>query len=47
MSSNRVKLSIFLCLCMCLGIGILRFSYTALLPTTRESFGGALPSACA
>ena len=39
MSSNRVKLSIFLCLCMCLGIGILRFSYTALLPTTRESFG--------
>lgn len=39
MSSTRVKLSIFLCLCMCLGIGILRFSYTALLPTTRESFG--------
>ena len=24
---------------MCLGIGILRFSYTALLPTTREAFG--------
>ncbi|CAM4340827.1 YbfB/YjiJ family MFS transporter [Acinetobacter pragensis] len=39
MSSNRIKLSIFLCLCMCLGIGILRFSYTALLPSTREAFG--------
>lgn len=39
MSSSRVKLSIFLCLCMCLGIGILRFSYTALLPATREAFG--------
>jgi len=24
---------------MCLGLGILRFSYTALLPTTREAFG--------
>ena len=38
MSSNKIKLSIFLCLSMCLGIGILRFSYTALLPTTREAF---------
>ncbi|MCG2607528.1 MFS transporter [Acinetobacter sp. SM34] len=39
MSSNNIKLSIFLCLSMCLGIGILRFSYTALLPGTREAFG--------
>lgn len=39
MSSSRIKLSLFLCLCMCLGIGILRFSYTALLPSTREAFG--------
>ena len=39
MFSNKVKLSLFLCLSMCLGIGILRFSYTALLPTTREAFG--------
>ena len=38
MSSNNIRLSIFLCLTMCLGIGILRFSYTALLPTTREAF---------
>ena len=38
MSSNKIKLSLFLCLSMCLGIGILRFSYTALLPTTREVF---------
>ncbi|CAB1213795.1 YbfB/YjiJ family MFS transporter [Acinetobacter bouvetii] len=38
MSSNNLKLSIFLCLSMCLGIGILRFSYTALLPGTREAF---------
>ena len=38
MSSNKIKLSLFLCLSMCLGIGILRFSYTALLPTTREAF---------
>ncbi|MFH7765008.1 YbfB/YjiJ family MFS transporter [Acinetobacter sp. BSP-28] len=38
MSSNNLKLSIFLCLSMCLGIGILRFSYTALLPSTREAF---------
>ena len=38
MSSNTVKLSLFLCLSMCLGIGILRFSYTALLPGTREAF---------
>ena len=39
MSSSRIKLSLFLCLCMCLGIGILRFSYTALLPSTRDAFG--------
>lgn len=39
MSSKNIKLSIFLCLSMCLGIGILRFSYTALLPGTREAFG--------
>ncbi|TSH77064.1 YbfB/YjiJ family MFS transporter [Acinetobacter sp. RF15A] len=38
MSSNTIKLSLFLCLSMCLGIGILRFSYTALLPGTREAF---------
>ena len=38
MSSNNIRLSIFLCLSMCLGIGILRFSYTALLPSTREAF---------
>ena len=38
MSSNNIKLSLFLCLSMCLGIGILRFSYTALLPSTREAF---------
>ena len=37
-STNKAQLSIFLCLCMCLGIGIFRFSYTALLPSTRESF---------
>lgn len=37
-STHKAQLSIFLCLCMCLGIGILRFSYTALLPSTRESF---------
>lgn len=37
-STNKTQLSIFLCLCMCLGIGIFRFSYTALLPSTRESF---------
>ena len=42
MSSNNIKLSIFLCLSMCLGIGILRFSYTALLPTTRDAFGWSL-----
>ncbi|OTG66578.1 YbfB/YjiJ family MFS transporter [Acinetobacter silvestris] len=39
MFSNKVKLCLFLCLSMCLGIGILRFSYTALLPSTREAFG--------
>ena len=39
MSSHTIKLSLFLCLSMCLGIGILRFSYTALLPGTREAFG--------
>ena len=39
MSSKNIKLSLFLCLSMCLGIGILRFSYTALLPGTREAFG--------
>ena len=39
MSSNKIRLSLFLCLSMCLGIGILRFSYTALLPSTREAFG--------
>ena len=32
------KLGLFLCLSMGLGIGILRFSYTALLPATREAF---------
>ena len=36
--SDTVKLSAFLCLSMCLGIGILRFSYTALLPSTREAY---------
>ncbi|WP_212750022.1 YbfB/YjiJ family MFS transporter [Acinetobacter tandoii] len=36
--SNTIKLSAFLCLSMCLGIGILRFSYTALLPSTREAY---------
>lgn len=36
--SNTIKLSTFLCLSMCLGIGILRFSYTALLPSTREAY---------
>lgn len=36
---SRIKLSLFLCLSMCLGIGILRFSYTALLPYTRDAFG--------
>ena len=39
MFSSKIKLSLFLCLSMCLGIGILRFSYTALLPSTREAFG--------
>ena len=39
MSSNKIRLSLFLCLSMCLGIGILRFSYTALLPSIREAFG--------
>ncbi|WP_213072554.1 YbfB/YjiJ family MFS transporter [Acinetobacter tianfuensis] len=39
MPASRTLLSLFLCLCMCLGIGILRFSYTALLPSTREAFG--------
>ncbi|MBP2543932.1 YbfB/YjiJ family MFS transporter [Acinetobacter guillouiae] len=49
--SNKIQLSIFLCLCMCLGIGILRFSYTALLPSTRlayhwdSSFASILSSA--
>ncbi len=38
MTTQRVQLSLFLCLAMCLGIGILRFSYTALLPSTREAF---------
>ena len=38
MSPNNIRLSLFLCLSMCLGIGILRFSYTALLPSTREAF---------
>lgn len=36
--SNKIQLSLFLCLCMCLGIGILRFSYTALLPSTRLAY---------
>ncbi|WOE32491.1 MULTISPECIES: YbfB/YjiJ family MFS transporter [unclassified Acinetobacter] len=36
---SQIKLSLFLCLSMCLGIGILRFSYTALLPYTRDAFG--------
>lgn len=39
MHVKPIRLSLFLCLCMCLGLGILRFSYTALLPTTREAFG--------
>ncbi len=39
MSSNTIEAQPFLCLSMCLGIGILRFSYTALLPGTREAFG--------
>lgn len=39
MKSSQIKLSLFLCLSMCLGIGILRFSYTALLPYTRDAFG--------
>ncbi|MDO7209484.1 YbfB/YjiJ family MFS transporter [Acinetobacter nosocomialis] len=39
MQSSRIRLSVFLCLSMCLGIGILRFSYTALLPSTRDAFG--------
>lgn len=38
MFSPQFRLSLFLCLSMCLGIGILRFSYTALLPSTREAF---------
>jgi MFS family permease len=38
MLSSKVKLSLFLCLSMCLGIGILRFSYTALLPSTRAAY---------
>lgn len=38
MFSNTVQLSLFLCLSMCLGIGLLRFSYTALLPSTREAY---------
>lgn len=36
--ANKIQLSIFLCLSMCLGIGILRFSYTALLPSTRLAY---------
>lgn len=36
--STTLRLSIFLCLSMCLGIGLLRFSYTALLPSTREAY---------
>ena len=39
MFSNKIQLSLFLCLSMCLGIGILRFSYTALLPSTRLAYG--------
>ena len=39
MHVKPIRLSLFLCLCMCLGLGILRFSYTARLPTTREAFG--------
>lgn len=38
MTISKIKLSIFLCLSTCLGIGLLRFSYTALLPSTRESY---------
>ncbi len=37
--SNKFQLSLLLCLSMCLGIGILRFSYTALLPSTRLNYG--------
>lgn len=39
MKASLTKLSLFLCLSMSLGIGILRFSYTALLPYTRDAFG--------
>lgn len=42
MPSNKIKLSLFLCLSMCLGIGILRFSYTALLPSTRIAYDWSL-----
>ena len=35
---SKIKLSLFLCLSTCLGIGLFRFSYTALLPSTRESY---------
>ncbi|MBJ9954905.1 MULTISPECIES: YbfB/YjiJ family MFS transporter [unclassified Acinetobacter] len=36
--SNKLQLSVFLCLSTCLAIGILRFSYTALLPSTRLAY---------
>ncbi|WP_171499944.1 YbfB/YjiJ family MFS transporter [Acinetobacter bereziniae] len=36
--SNKLQLSVFLCLSTCLAIGILRFSYTALLPTTQLAY---------
>lgn len=42
MLSNKAKLSIFLCFSTCIGVGIFRFSYTALLPTTREAFGWSI-----
>ncbi len=38
MKGSKIQLSLFLGASMCLGIGILRFSYTALLPYTREAF---------
>ena len=38
MFSNTQRLSIFLLLSTALAVGILRFSYTALLPTTRVAF---------
>lgn len=38
MDAQQRRLSLFLLLATCLGIGIFRFSYTALLPSTRLAF---------